>query len=403
MELYDWQKKILETEGDITIKGGRQIGKSEIVAELIIKRAKKYPNSRTLITSPSERQENYLLEKVKRVLGERYKYKKRPTQKELHLANGSIIYKFPIGRTGIFVEGLSSIDFLYVDEAIHMAERPWDAILPMLAEPKKRGLGWITLLSNTRGRPFGVFRDSFKEDSKYTKFSISAEDCPHISKEFLEAEKIRLGDSRYRMIWCGEFVETDFKFFPSNLISKSMTLQSWTIRENYNQNRKYVIGIDPARFGKDKAGIVMGELTNEGIKIIHKELIPKCSMVELRNRIIIWDRQFKFNMIYIDGMGVGGGFVDIMQELFKGRVRELNNSAKSEGIGKIFKEDLYANVLRLMELGRIEIIRDEEIKTSLESVEYDGEEFLGENTDLAEALIRCCWGVKEKRYEPKMI
>ena len=89
-------------------------------------------------------------------------------------------------------------------------------------------------------------------------------------------------------------------------------------------------------------------------------------------------------------------------EKIQSRVRELNNSTKGEE-GKVMKEDLYANLQRLMELDRIEFIYDEEIKRSLESVEYDGDEFQGEETDLTEAIIRACWGAKEKRYEPRII
>ena len=67
MELYNWQKEVIETEGNLTIRGGRQVGKSEAVAERIVYLSKKYAPCKILITSPSERQEDYLYFKVKRV------------------------------------------------------------------------------------------------------------------------------------------------------------------------------------------------------------------------------------------------------------------------------------------------------------------------------------------------
>jgi hypothetical protein len=403
LKLYNWQEEIVKTEGDLTIRGGRQVGKSEAVAERIVYLAKKYPACRILITSPSERQENFLFEKVKRVLGERYKYRKRPTLQHLWLANNTNIYKFPVGRTGVYVEGLSSIDFIFIDEAHNMTERAWDAILPMLAEPKKRGLGWITMLSNTRGKPEGTFYESFKETSNYKKIHISAEDCPHISKEFLEEEKKRIGESRYKMIWCGEFVEIDYRFFSKELIKRAIRLKTWTFAENYSAQRKYVIGIDPARFGKDKAGIVVGEImSQEKIRIIHSEAIKKCSLVELMRIVENLDSRFHFSRFYIDGIGVGAGFVDFMKEKFKFKIIELNNSARGKDSLRL-KEDLYSNTQRLFELDRIDLISDEKIKNSLESIDYDGEEFTGKETDITEALIRACWSMKEIIYTPKII
>ncbi len=359
------------------------------------------PNGVSLITSPSERQENYLFFKVKEALGDRFKYKRRPTLKLLIFPNGHKIYKFPIGRTGVFIEGLSSVDFLYVDEAMHMAARPWDAILPMLAEPKKRGLGWITMLSNTRGRTRGVFYDSFKDDN-FTKFSISSEDVPHISKEFLETEKKRLGENNYRAIYLGEFVESDFWFFNKEQIKRALSIKSWTMAQNWSPAKKYFIGIDPARFGKDKAGLAVAEAHKEKIAIIYKELIDRCSITELRDRIIRLDNMFHFSKFFIDGLGVGAGLVDILIEIYGSRVRELNNSARGK-YAKVLKEDLYTNVERLLALERLNFIYDEDIKESLESVEYDGEEFKGEKTDLAEAIVRACWGIKEAGYIPKII
>jgi len=86
-----------------------------------------------------------------------------------------------VGTTGIYVEGLSSIDFVYPDEAIHMGNKVWDSILPMLVEPKKRGFGWITLLSATKGGARfkeGFFYKSFSM-KHFKKFHIKTSDCPH--------------------------------------------------------------------------------------------------------------------------------------------------------------------------------------------------------------------------------
>ena len=144
-EWYAWQKLIIEVEGDCTIRGGRQDGKSWAVAKQIVERCRKYPESHHLILAATERQENFLLDKVVELIGKsKSNYIGRRTLTHLQLSDGkSHIWKFPVGQTGVYIEGLSSIDFIYIDEAIHVGHRVFDSIIPMLAEPRKRGLGWF--------------------------------------------------------------------------------------------------------------------------------------------------------------------------------------------------------------------------------------------------------------------
>jgi hypothetical protein len=402
MELYGWQKEIVKAEGNVGVKGPRQSGKSEAVAKQIEERAKKYPKSISLITSPSERQENFLFEKLKRNLGEFYKYKKRPTLKMLVLANGSIIYKFPTGPTGVYVEGLSSVDFLYIDESKAMAERGFDALLPMLAEPRSRGLGWVTMLSSTHGHVNQTFKNIFKEGSGWKLFNITSKDCPHLTPEFLQGEKERLGELRYRAIWEGEFIDFEQKYFSKELLDKLFVLKSWTLRENWSQYKTYFLGIDPARTGKCGAGFVVIEVERGRGKVIYAELLHGNSMVELMKKAEQLHHMFKFRRIYIDTGGVGAGLYDFLHEKYPILVKDLNNASRGEG-GKILKEDLYSNVLRLIETGKLESVNDLKLRESMDNIEWDGEKITGKNTDLAEALVRACWGMREKNYEPKII
>lgn len=402
MQLYPEQQEYITHNGNTTLRGGRQVGKSIAAAERIKRLAKEFPGCTILITSPSERQENYIWEKVKATIGER-EWRKRPTLHYGKLKNGSQIFKFPIGKTGILIEGLSSVDFLFIDEAINVSERAMDAILPMLAEPKKRGLGWINLLGNTRGKPEGFFYDSFNnpELAKHFKqFHWSSENAQHISKEFLEAEKKRLGEMRYKMVYLGEFVEFDYKFFAPELLDKVFCVKSWTIKDNYDENKRYFLGIDPARFGRCKAGFVVVELgRDKEAVIVHSETLSKNSIVEQYKKTLELHSRFNFRNIYVDGGGVGGGLIDFLTEKFGRKIVDLNNASRGEGRGTILKEDLYANTLRLMETGKLKIRFNDELLASFKSVNYDGEEFSGKGTDLAEASIRALWSVKESGYK----
>jgi len=401
MKYYDWQKEIINAEGDVTIRGGRQSGKSWAVAEQIKHRAHKYPGSRHLIIAPAERQENYLLAKFKALMGEHYKYKGRATMTHLILQNGSEIYKFPVGTTGVFVEGLSSIDFIYPDEAIHMGDKVWDSILPMMAEPKKRGLGWITLLSATKGKPKGFFYKSFSM-KHFTKFHIKTADCAHISQEFMEQERERLGERMFRVVYEGEFDEFAYLYFGREIVERAATFKFWSFKKDYDKNKQYYLGIDPARFGKSEAGFVISEITGKTGKLVHYEAIKMTSLPDLVNKTQYYHGLFKFNKIYIDDGGFGAGLLDILQEEFGiNKVIGLNNAAS--GLEhKALKEDLYSNMLRLLQSRRVEIVNEKKLIDDLAKVSF-GEDGKIIGTDLSEAATRALWPLKKKHLRSFVI
>lgn len=394
MKFYDWQEEIIRVEGDATIRGGRQSGKSWAVAEQIRRRAIKYPGSRHLILAATERQENFLLDKVKDLIGKSSSnYKGRVTLTHMELNNGTHIFKYPVGRTGVYIEGLSSIDFIYIDEAIHVGWKVFDSILPMLVEPKKRGLGWITLLSATAAKPKGYYFESFKRKN-FTKFQIKTSDCEHADLKFLEEEKIRLGPRMFSVIYEGEFDENAHKYFPKELILRN--------KKGYwdriiDPNKEYYLGTDPARYGRSKAAFAVSEYVNKmKIKLIYGEEIPKSSLLLLRDKSIELDRRFKrFKKHYIDDGGIGGGLVDLLEEYFRYRLVPLNNKNKTNEVGKILKEDLYSNLLKLLETNQIELSSQKEIINGLLDVELD-EEGKIKGTDMSEAITRAVWPMKSK-------
>ena len=403
--MNDWQEEIADCEQDCTIRGGRQDGKSWAVALQIVRRTKKYPGSHHLILASTERQENFLLDKVVDLIGKsKSNYEGRRTLSHLELKDGgSHIWKFPVGQTGVFIEGLSSIDFIYIDEAIHVGWKVFDSVIPMLAEPRKRGLGWTTLLSATRGRPKGYFFDSFSM-KQFKKFIIKSEDQPHLSKEFLDAERERLGDRMYGVIYNGDFDEDAYKYFPKEKIMEAVQLKFLTKKE-IKKVANYYVGIDPALSGRSKAAWAVSEFINkEMIHLIYAEEHAKTTMPELRDRTIELHKLFNFRKLFIDTGGLGQGFADLFMEIkgLKYKIRELNNKSASLEENRIFKEDLYSNFLRLLELGQIKIADDPDIIKGLLAVELDEEEkIIG--TDMSEACTRAVWASKEKNILSKII
>ncbi len=401
MDFYPWQKEIIEHEGNVTIRGGRQTGKSWAAAERIRHLANKFPKSRHLIIAAAGRQSNYLYDKLKDLIGKsKTNYDGRVTLDHMKLRNGSEIYRYDVGQSGIYIEGLSSIDFIHVDEAIHVGHKVWDSIMPMLLEPSKRGLGWITLLSTTRGRPKGFFFQSFQRDD-FLKVQIKSSDVPHADLDFLGKERKRLGETMYKIIYEGEFSEEGAKYFSKEIVMRQVNIGFWNLHD-MKKGYDYYLGIDPARYGKCKAAFAISEWRGrDDIAIVYGEELKKSSLVDLRNKARELNGMIKFRRIFIDDGGFGAGLVDIMEKEFKGKLRPMNNKTAT-GEGKILKEDMYSNVLRLLEEGQLSLVNQKEIIDGLLGVEIDDEDKIV-GTDMSEAIARACWGIKEKNIKPTIL
>src|SRR3990167_4156360 len=97
MELDDWQKEILQTEGNICLRSGRQVGKSTIISIKAAEYAVKNREKTILIIASVERQASLLFEKTLGYIFDNYKEflakgKDKPTKHIIKLKNGSTIY-----------------------------------------------------------------------------------------------------------------------------------------------------------------------------------------------------------------------------------------------------------------------------------------------------------------------
>lgn len=435
-----WQKEILRHEGNQSIRTGRQCGKSETVSEKAKRFAFKYQNTTTLVVAASQRQSSLMFEKIKGKIEiehrqlidkalddfrannsgkEPSKEQRReiewnkgliselPTQTRIRLRNGSVIYCLPTGKTGTFIRGYT-IDLLIADEAAFIPEQVWLAIMPMIAVSRKtRGWGWIILLSTPFGKGGFFYNSCFDKDFKQTH--ITSEDCPRISKKFLQKEKLRLTKQEYAQEYLAKFVDDFSQLFSTSLIKERMTFLSWDRIKNYKKSNSYYLGVDFARFGGDENAFVICEMENKTklIRIVKIITTERKSITDSVGRILDLHKKYDFKRIFVDDAGVGGGATDMLQETkgLKRKVIPLNNANKSVDKrahkGKILKEDLYSNAIVLLEQAKCDLVNDLDLMRSLKSVTYEYTKdrnlrIYGNYTHIAEAFVRVCWCTKDK-------
>ena len=407
----DWQLRVLKTDGNITIRAGRQVGKSEAISAKATKFALENKGTTTLIIAASQRQSSLLFEKVRANfdgMEDKDIYEEPPTLTRIKLSNGSRIYSLPAGRTGYFIRGFT-IDLLIADEAAYIPEEVWKAVIPMIAVSRKmRGMGFIILLSTPFGKG-GYFYDSFHDDD-FRQFHVSSEDCRRIPMEFLRKERERLTKAEYMQEYLGEFTDEWNQFFPTQLIKNCMKFMEWDLDKDRATGARYYLGVDIARYGGDENAFVVCEMIGTNLKIVKVFTTSRISTTDTIGRIEEIDKKFNFNKIFIDDAGIGGSVTDILMDKLGRKVMGLNNASKRvevQGEEKkqgIFKEDLYSNALMLMETGKLDLINNLGLLKSLKSITYEyGEmkfsrkiKIFGDYSHITEAMVRACWCLKER-------
>ena len=405
MELDDWQEKVLQTDGNIVLRSGRQVGKSTVIAQKAGDYALCNPNKNILVIAAVERQAFLLFEKILDFIYNVNKKsirkgKDRPTKSRIKLTNGSTIYCLPTGLTGHGIRGYT-IDLLIADEAAFIPEEVWAAVTPMLAVTK----GDIILLSTPFGRQ-GYFYRCFNDET-FTSFHVSSEDCPRITKQFLEQEKKRMSKLQYAQEYQGMFVDELRRYFSEQVIRKVMKVG----KQIFNQGEKVYLGVDVARKGRDDTVLLSLVLDRRGhLHQIDQHISQNTLLTETVKTILWKDRHYNYKKIFIDDQGLGSGVFDPLLENSQTRrkVIPINNSSRSierdreEGRKKkLLKEDLYNNLLVLMEQGNITLWDDPDLALSLKSVQCEYTEsgkmqIFGSYTHIAEALVRAAWCIKEK-------
>ena len=371
LKLDRWQEEVLSTEGNICLRAGRQVGKSTVISVKAGEYAVKNKNKTILIIASVERQAYLLFEKTLDYIYRQHpkmikKGKDRPTKHRILLENGSQIYSLPTGLSGYGIRGFT-IDLLIADEAAFIPEEVWTSVTPMLAITK----GNIILLSTPCGKS-GYFYNCFNNDS-FTRFHVSSEDCPRKNDQFLNEEKKRMTKMQYAQEYLGEFIDELRQFFPTELIKECMKLDKGEIGMG-----DYFLGVDVARMGGDESVLIALLRKNDELEMVEMIVREKTYLTEITKAIKEMDKKWNFKKIYIDDGGLGVGVFDplLIDDQTKRKVVAINNSSRSldyDGTQRtrLMKEDLYSNLLHLMESKKVSLFKDPEIMISLKSIQSE--------------------------------
>ncbi|MCK9371379.1 terminase family protein [Candidatus Dojkabacteria bacterium] len=414
-ELDPWQKEYLECRTHKVLVSGRQTGKSEVAAIDNAEEAINYKNSICLIISKTERQAEELLQKTYIYLLDNYpkyidkKGNHKPTKSRVWLKNGSRIISLPVGEAGEGVRFLT-VTKLTVDEAQLPKDEVYNAVTPMLLTTG----GQISLLGTPQGKQ-GYFWNAFKNElGQFKVFHINSEEVitnrpiseswpdwrRQASLAHLAQEKQRMTAKWYAQEYLGIFVEDLLNLIPYDLIKKCCSIK----RDGIIRGKTY-LGVDCAGMGEDEnAFSVVDKLDKDHFRQIENIKTKKELTTDTSQKVINLSIAFNVKKIGVDDGGVGFGVFSELLNNPKTRDKTiaLNNSSRpldksdKPKFKRILKEEMYFNLLNLMEKGQIKLLDDDELIASLSSVQYERNEqgkliIFGNYTHQTESLIRACW------------
>lgn len=217
--LDPWQRDIVDSRDDrVILNCSRQSGKSLCMAVILANIAIFRPGSLCLALSPTLRQSNELFRTCMSLFD---RLPSPPpmvedTKTSVTLNNGSRVVSLP--GTEANIRGFSKVTVLCIDEAARIHPDLYMSVLPMLAVSRGR-----LILASTPWGPNGVFHQTWIEPSPgWRKVLITADQCPRISKDFLDQERKRMG-LFFEQEFCGKFLQSQNSVFDFDLIQSAMS------------------------------------------------------------------------------------------------------------------------------------------------------------------------------------
>lgn len=212
-----WQASVLRSaKPDHLLLCSRQSGKSTTCAAVAVHQAI-YDPGLILMGAPSQRQASELFRKTKETYHALHGVPEvaRESALSLELRNGSRIVAIP-GEEKT-VRSFSAVRLFLLDEASRIDDEFIAAVRPMLAVSQGRMIALTTPYGQR-----GWFYEQWIGGKGWERTRITANECPRISKAWLEAERDRLGEWQFRQEYLCEFVDTEEQFFGSALIESAI-------------------------------------------------------------------------------------------------------------------------------------------------------------------------------------
>jgi phage terminase large subunit len=318
----------------VAVRSGHKVSKSNSAACIALWWVCHFPNSRVIMTAPTDRQLNDILwGEIKRL----YRSAKIPIGGKL-FARASHGLRFDDGRQIIGFAtkqperfaGYSGPHMLFIiDEGSGVDEQIYEVI-----EGNRAGGASLIVFSNPT-RTSGTFYEAFRNREGWHLIHVSSLESPNMTGEaqisglanadWVEEKKKDWGEnsSRFQIRVLGNFAhQAENCVIGMEMVDEAT--DRWKTTENLWKEYPLEIGVDVARFGDDETVIqpVRGKWAYEPIVLHHQDVVAVANAVrqvaiELRHGLEVPD-------VRVDVIGVGAGVADVLRTFEEVRVYDVN-------------------------------------------------------------------------------
>ncbi len=344
----------------------RQSGKSTCVAMYALYMCFVNKNFSIMVVAPTQEQSREMYGKLRKVAEENDLIRfclKSSSQTELNFHNGSRIRALPCGPEGITIRGFTA-DIVIMEESGYIKDSiVSEVILPMIAS--RQSFGQVIKIGTPKGKN-NFFESCYGKETNYVVFHydwriVVGEN--QISQEFIDEQRRNLTQMEFDTEYEAKFIEDSDAYFKQKLIDSCVEDYGM---EFTHPKSEYVLGVDFARMGQDSSVFIVIEKNMKGKIFVNfiEETSHKLT-TDAIGRVKILDEKYDFIRIYLDQTGLGAGPTDVLAEdLGVDKVEGMTFSIKS-------KQDLYSNLKKMMEQGRLKIPANRKLLYQLADLRYE--------------------------------
>jgi phage FluMu gp28-like protein len=365
VEPYAYQAKLLEDKSKrIVACMGRQTGKTMSIAMKAIHFADINPKMTVLITAPSLRQSMIMFDRIVSFVYSSSRLRNklvRITRTLVCFENGSRIIALPCSEHRL--RGYSA-NMIICDEASWVSEKVITQVLfPMLTTTQ----GYAVFLSTPWDKNHFFYRAFI--NPQYSVHKVKSEECPLVTKDFLEEMRQNMTQEQYLMEYEAEFVEALNSYLPQSLIrgcvelAQKLNLELAPTLEANFPRADYYAGID---FGKlqDYSVIAIIKRENEILKLIYLYEFPlETPYTQVIGHLARANQKFAFRGVLVDQTGVGEPVLEEMHNQGLNNVKGITFTVQT-------KEELLTSLKIAMEQNRLAIPYHRQLCQQLNEQQY---------------------------------
>jgi len=310
----------------VTVRSGRGVGKSTVMAWLVLWFVRFRKDVKVACTAPSASQ---LRDVLWPEIAKWHVRMCEPFKSELCILSDQVVHirqpktRFAVARTSRkdkpeALQGIRATNTMYlVDEASGVDEEVF-----VIAEGSMTLPGARVLLCGNPTRSEGYFFDTHKKPEMaglWKRLHFSSLDSPLVDKGFITRMRTKYGEQHpfWKIHVLGEFPDVSADILiPYAYLEKAKTGDARPYGER-------VAGLDVARFGDDRSALVI----RQGNVITAIQVWSGYDTVETAKRAL--SLSGLYDTICVDEIGVGGGAVDVLRSTGKVRVVPVNVSQAS--------------------------------------------------------------------------